>query len=119
NENCCDICIAACAPTCAARSDIVIAPGTMPASCLESLAPRSIVTYGLCCKNTLTVSSHIDGTLFITLQRALITFVGNRVEEQEFRVSVSDLSDVELVLAAVAVLILAGVPISHISTLEF
>ncbi len=95
---------------------IAIVPGTL--SCSPTAASE-IITYGLCCKNTLTVSSCIDSTLVVSLQRALVTLAGKRVEEQDFPVSISDPDEPELVLAAVAALLAADVPVSAISALAF
>ena len=78
-----------------------------------------IITYGLCCKNTLTISSCIGKNMVISLQRSVITLSGAEIEVQDFPITISDPDEPEVVLAAVATLIACDVPISKISKLPF
>lgn len=100
-------------------ANIVVAPATCDASCVAKYSPRSIVSFGLCCKNTITVSSLLENILIISIQRELVTLTNKHVDEQEFSVSISDPEEPELILAAVAILLLADVPIDKICTIAF
>ena len=80
---------------------------------------RQIITYGLCCKNTLTISSCIGCNMVLSLQRSVRTLSGTEIEVQDFPITVSDPDEPEVVLAAVAALIACDVPISEISKLPF
>ena len=86
--------------------------------CVDTTASQ-IITYGLCCKNTLTVSSCIGSNMIFSLQRMITTASGVRIDVQDFPVSLSDPDEPELVLATVATLLAADVPVSQISTLDF
>lgn len=78
-----------------------------------------IITYGLCCKNTLTISSFIENNMVFSLQRAIRSIGGRRVEVQDFPAIISDADELEVVLAAVSVLLAADVQITKISSLPF
>ena len=78
-----------------------------------------IITYGLCCKNTLTISSCIRNNMVLSLQRSVKTLSGTEIEAQDFPVTISDHDEPEVVLAAVAALLACDVPISQISKLPF
>lgn len=78
-----------------------------------------IITYGLCCKNTLTISSFIENNMVLSLQRTIRTITGKQIEAQDFSITVSDKDEPELVLAAVSLLLVADVPIYEISRLSF
>ena len=97
------------------NSKIVILPNSMAISTNAS----EIITYGLCCKNTLTVSSCIGNNMVFSLQRTILTHSGARVDVQDFPATLSDPDEPELVLATVAVLLAADVPVSQISLLPF
>lgn len=102
-------------PNCACASKIVISPDAKNISTDAS----EIITYGLCCKNTLTISSYIEDRMVLSLQRAVKTLTGKEVEVQDFPVIISDPDEPELVLAAVATLIACDIPINQISALPF
>ena len=102
-------------PTNTCSSKIVISPDAKKIT----TDANEIITYGLCCRNTLTISSYIDDKMVLSLQRAVKTIGGNEVEVQDFPVIISDPEEPELVLAAVATLIASDVPIEEISMLPF
>ncbi|MBR5478850.1 MAG: hypothetical protein IKU84_01575 [Clostridia bacterium] len=111
-----DVCIfSASTPNSMCTSKIAISPDAKNIS----TDAVEIITYGLCCKNTLTISSYIENRMVISLQRSVKTLNGNEVEVQDFPVIISDPDEPELVLAAVATLIVCDVPISQISKLPF
>ena len=86
--------------------------------CVDTTASQ-IITYGLCCKNTLTISSCIGCNMVFSLQRMITTASGVRIDVQDFPISLSDPDEPELVLATVATLLAADVPVSQISKLDF
>lgn len=112
-----DICVlATCGELQKTSAKIVIVPDSKT---FPSISASEVITYGLCCKNTLTVSSCIESDLVLSLQRTLVTHNGLRIEEQDFPVKLTDPDEPELILAAVATLLAADVPISVISSLPF
>ncbi len=102
-------------PAISCSSKILITPNSKT---IETTA-YEIITYGLCCKNTLTISSFIENNMVISLQRAIRTISGKQIEVQDFSVSVSDKDEPELVLAAVSILLAADIDVSDISKLSF
>lgn len=113
----CDICLLSSAGT-PTHTDakILIIPDTKQISTLNA---QEVISYGLCCKNTLTVSSCIDNTLVISLQRKIRTLGDASIEEQDFSVKISDPDEPEMILAAIATLLVSDVPINVISSLPF
>lgn len=103
------------AKNCSSSSRIVISPDAKSISTDAS----EIITYGLCCKNTLTVSSYIDNTMVLSLQRAVLTLNGTEIEVQDFPVTITDPDEPEVVLAAVATLLACDVPVERISSIPF
>lgn len=102
-------------PKSTCSSKIVISPDAKNIS----TDANQIITYGLCCKNTLTISSCIGGHMVLSLQRSVITLSGSEIEVQDFPITVSDPDEPEVVLGTVAALIACDVPISEISKLPF
>ena len=96
-------------------SKIVISPDSKSIS----TNANQIITYGLCCKNTLTISSCIGSNMVISLQRSVKTLNGTEIEVQDFPITISDPEEPEVVLATVATLIACDIPISVISKLPF
>ena len=66
------------------------------------------VTYGLSPLDTLTLSSVEDGSLFVALQRELVTLAGARVERQEWKIP--EIWGREATVALCGALLLCGVP---------
>ncbi len=108
----------------------VFTPGIQKSSCSSRIviAPDSksiitdaseIITYGLCCKNTLTISSYTGNNMVLSLQRSILTLSGTEVEVQDFPVTITALGEPEVILATVATLIACDVPVPKISTLPF
>lgn len=90
----------------------------------DSCSPRqfknaeSVITYGLCRKNTVTVSSLIGQDLVISVQREIPTLTGSIVDAQEFHVLLPEVDDVDDVLAVVSTLLALGVDPKKISELS-
>lgn len=91
----------------------------IPNSKVIKTTASEIITYGLCCKNTLTVSSFIENNMVFSLQRAIRSIGGKRIDVQDFPAIISDADEPEVVLAAVSVLLAADVQIAKISSLPF
>ncbi len=91
------------------QANCVIVPDICNIATINQLCPKSVITYGLSCKNTVTVSSLIGNQMVISIQRELVTISGSRIEAQEFPVNLIDINAVEAVLAAVAILLILGV----------
>ncbi len=70
----------------------------------------NVITYGLCSKNTVTVSSLIAHDLVISVQREIPTLTGHPVDAQEFHVTLPQIDDVDDALAVVSTLLALGVP---------
>ena len=98
---------------------IVVAPDTLNPSLIQTCALHHVVTYGLCRKNTVTVSSLIDGKLVVSIQRDIVTLSDAHVDEQEFHVGLNNPDAADAVLAVVTSLLLLDVSIEQISALTF
>lgn len=97
-----------------AAASLVVAPETADAAIINSFKPKSVVSYGICGKNTVTVSSLIDSNLVISIQREIVSLSGKRIVEQELKSEIKSEDDIDPVLACVSVLLLLDVPIETI-----
>lgn len=79
---------------------------------------KNIITYGLCRKNTVTVSSLIADDLVISVQREFPTLDGTTVDSQEFHVTLKSIDDVEDALALTTTLLALGVSPETITNLS-
>ena len=79
---------------------------------------ENVITYGLCSKNTVTVSSLIANDLVISVQREIPTLTGCFVDAQEFHVTLSITDDVDDALAVVSTLLVLGVSPEKITELS-
>lgn len=100
-------------------ASIAVVPECCDIEKVNALEPKSVVSYGLCCKNTVTVSSLIDSSLVISVQREIVTLSGTRIVEQEFSVEIRSTDRVDAVLAVVSALLIADVPIEQIKQIQF
>lgn len=100
------------------QADTVIVPDICSVSTISQLNPKSVITYGLSCKNTVTVSSLIQNKLIISVQREIVSLEKKRIVEQEFSIDVKDSSQIEALLASVSLLLLLDVPIETIKHVE-
>lgn len=99
------------------HADYVIVPDICNISTIKQLSPKSVVTYGLSCKNTITVSSLIDKQMVISIQRELVAITGCRIDPQEFPISLKDINTVEAILASVAILLILGISTEKIQSI--
>lgn len=105
-----------CKKPCRVRSDLAIIPDTCKIQSLNEL--KNIITYGLCRKNTVTVSSLIADDLVISVQREFPTLFGGTVDSQEFHVTLPNVEDVDDALAIVTTLLALGVSPETITNLS-
>ena len=77
-----------------------------------------VITYGLCHKNTVTVSSLIGDDLVISIQREIPTLCGGTVDPQEFHITLAPFGEIEDALAVVATLLVFGVTPEKISKIS-
>lgn len=96
----------------------VIMPDISGISTIKQLCPKSVITYGLSCKNTVTVSSVIRNNMVVSIQRELVTISGARIDAQEFPVSLQDINNVDSALASVALLLQLNIPIEKIKKIN-
>lgn len=97
----------------------LIAPDCVNVDSLSGFSAKNVVSYGLCKKNTVTVSSLIGNRLVVSLQRELPTLYGDRLLEQDFCVNLLHAENADSVLGTVALLLVCGVPPHEISELSF
>ena len=100
------------------RAERVIMPDICSVAAISQLAPKSVVTYGLSCKNTVTVSSLIKGRMVVSIQREIVSVSGHRTVEQEFSMAAPDCGAVEATLASAALLLMLDVPIDTVKNLS-
>lgn len=100
------------------QADIVIVPDICSVSTISQLKPKSVVTYGLSCKNTVTVSSLIEERLVVSIQREIVSLSGKRIIEQEFSIVLENLNKIEALLASISLLLLLDVSIDEIKHAE-
>lgn len=98
------------------QAHTVIVPDICSVSTITQLNPKSVITYGLSCKNTVTVSSLVDTRLIISIQREIVTASGKRTGEQEFAVELSNVNQIEAVLASTALLLFMDTSVDSIRT---
>lgn len=93
------------------KASVVISPETIDTDIINSLSPKSVISYGICSKNTVTVSSLIETSLVVSIQRELVSLSGKRIEEQEIAIELEDAADLDSVLACIAVLFLLDIEV--------
>jgi len=101
------------------NANTVIVPDICSISTIKQLAPKSVVTCGLSCKNTVTVSSLIENKLIVSIQREIVSLYGNKISEQEFSIDFKEIDQIEAILAAISVLLLIDIPICEIIKINF
>lgn len=97
-------------------ASLAIIPDTMHPIQLQK--SEHVITYGLCQKNTVTVSSLVQKDLVIAIQREIPTLAGEMVDAQEFHVKLSQFGDINDALAIVSTLLVSGVSPEKISELS-
>ena len=85
---------------------ILLAPG---GTSLDFADAQSIVTYGMCPRDTITLSSISDGSCVLALQRELLTAAGDILDRQELIVRGDGTTD-HLLATAGAMLLLGKMP---------
>lgn len=93
-----------------------IIPDTFRPSDLQFV--ENVITYGLCHKNTVTVSSLIGDDLVISIQREIPTLSGSTVDPQEFHIKLAPFGEIEDALAVVTTLLAFGVAPEKISEIS-
>ena len=78
-----------------------------------------VITYGLCNKATLTLSSIEQDRMVLCLQRSVTDLGGNKIEPQEFSVSPSKEYDPEIIMLIAAICMISGVPADKLSKFVF
>ncbi len=101
------------------QADTVIVPDICSVSTINQLNPKSVITYGLSCKNTVTVSSLIQRKLIISIQREIVSLSRNRIIEQEFSIDLKDSSQIEALLASVSLLLVLDIPVEQVKHIDF
>ena len=95
------------------RCRTVLLPGELGGAPLRA---ASAVSYGVSPRDSLTISSREDGaTLWVALQRELVTVDGRIVERQEFPLHLEPGERELSALAAAGALLLLGVPPEKLS----
>ncbi len=100
-------------------SNIVIAPDSLNRRIFSSISAQSLISYGLCRKNTITASSLVGSKLAVSLQRKINDICGHTLEEQELMVNIKNGEFAQEVLGLVSLLLALGTPTSEISNLNF
>ena len=94
------------------RCRTVLLPGELGGAPLRA---ASAVSYGMSPRDSLTISSREGETLWVALQRELVTVDGRIVERQEFPLALEPGEQELSVLAAAGALLLLGVPPEKLS----
>ena len=94
------------------RCRTVLLPGGLAGAPLRA---ASAVSYGVSPRDSLTISSREGGTLWVALQRELVTVDGQVVERQEFPLTLGPGEGELPALAAAGALLLLGVPPEKLS----
>ncbi len=100
-------------PTC--DTNILIIPDCINATGISQLTANSVVSYGLCKKNTLTVSSLIGSRLVVSIQREISTICGDNVGEQELCINIQNFDSVDMLLGIITTLLVADISPEAIS----
>lgn len=101
------------------QADTVIVPDICNVSTITQLNPKSVITYGLSCKNTVTVSSLIQSKLVVSIQREIVSLSKKRIVEQEFTTSLKNSNKIESLLASISLLLLLDIPSDMIEKIDF
>ncbi len=97
------------------KSDIAIVPDSLNKDTLSSISAKSVISYGLCRKNTVTASSLIGSKLGISLQRKIPDVCGHIIDEQELFVDIDRGMHTEDALGVVSAMLALGINPEHIS----
>ncbi len=100
-------------------SNIVIAPDSLKRDIFSSISANSLISYGLCRRNTVTASSLVGSKLAVSLQRKITDIRGQVLEEQELMVNIENGEFAEETLGIVSLLLALGVSSRDISKLHF
>ncbi len=101
------------------NTDILIIPDCMSAKSISRVSAKSVVSYGLCKKNTLTVSSLIGTRLVVSLQREITTILNSTISEQEFCIDIEHADGIDSFLGIIAALLIADISPETISRVTF
>ncbi len=93
----------------------LIVPDCINVDSLFGFSAGNVISYGLCSKDTITVSSLIGNRLVVSLQRELSALSGEVIPEQDFCISISDAENADSVLGTVGLLLVCGMPPDKIS----
>ena len=104
---------------CPCNANILITPDCIGAKNISSLTSKSVVSYGLCKKNTLTVSSLIGTRLVVSLQCDITTMQNGTVGEQEFCIDIEHADGIDNFLGIVAALLVSDISPETISRAVF
>ena len=96
------------------HTNLLIAPESINIRALEASDFKNVISYGLCRKNTITMSSLSEKRLTVAVQRKIPICSSRTIDEQEIsRLLIPDLS-IEENLGIIATLIAIGVlPAEH------
>ncbi|NLB81346.1 MAG: hypothetical protein GX800_07025 [Clostridiaceae bacterium] len=78
-----------------------------------------VITYGLCNKATITLSSITEEHIVLCLQRAIITLDGQTIEPQEISFSLSKEYDPETIMLITAICLISGISANKLSNFMF
>lgn len=105
----------------AAQYDRVYIVNTNDAETMRNLSCKEayVITYGLCNKATLTVSSMGQHHIVLCLQRAISTLDGRIIEPQEFSINLLREQNPETIMLIAAVCLINGVSANALSKFMF
>ncbi len=104
-----------------AEQELVYIVNADDTSKMQSLGNKNayVITYGLCNKATLTISSITAEHIVLCLQRSILTFSGNVIEPQEFSIPISSECDPETIMLITAMCLVSGIPASNLTRFVF
>lgn len=101
---------------CTCNADILIVADCISARKILPLKAKSVISYGLCQKDTVTVSSLINKRLVISLQREIPTLLNHIVSEQDFCIDIKCTDIIDSTLGIIAALLVSDVSPETISS---
>ena len=90
------------------EASLLILPDSLDRDIVPAFCAKTIISYGLCRKNTVTASSLVASRLAISLQRKFQDIRGNVIEEQEFIMPLNTGERAEDMLGLVSTLLAVG-----------
>ncbi len=100
---------------CTCNADILIVADCISSHRILPLTAKSVISYGLCQKDTVTVSSLINERLVISLQREIPTFLNHIVSEQDFCIDIKSADAIDTTLGIITALLVSDVSPETIS----